>query len=225
MSKGLNLTILLILAYVFYCIHDSAVNAPGSVELSRDASRMATLYDYSSLVEPEQKKIEPDGIRIVMEKDYYKVTLSPAAEYRISAMVMGKKKYTWGWDSDVAPYDLVLAWNKLMLPENQKGIVYSQGSRWYYFHYDESFPLTESYIYKHSANHHIIPANTNILEAIKKIRNKERIYLEGYLVNIKGQSEQKGVWWNTSLSRNDRGNGSCEVLYVNRAIIGKDVYE
>lgn len=195
MSKFFNLIILLILAYIFYCVQDFANNSAITAELTPESARIAELYDYSQLTKPEQKSYESNDQNIVMENDNYKVALFPKAKYRIYAMVMSKKKYTWGWDGDVYPYDLVLAWDKLILPENRKGIVYAQGSRWYYFYYDDTFPLSKKEVYKYSSNNHIIPANERILEATEKIRNKEKIYLEGFLVNIKGKSEGKDVFF------------------------------
>jgi hypothetical protein len=42
--------------------------------------------------------------------------------------------------------------------------------------------------------------------------------LEGYLVNITGAN---GWHWNSSMSRDDTGGGSCEVLYLTRVKKGK----
>jgi len=151
--------------------------------------------------------------------------LYPQASYRIYAMVMGKTKYSWGWESKIAPYDLALAWNKLMLPENQKGIIYSQGNRWYYYSYNEKFPLESSYISKHSSNHHIIPANSTLRKALDEVKTKDIIYMEGYLVYIKGKVKNGTVWWNSSLTRNDTGEGACEVFYIKKAVLGDKVYK
>jgi len=138
---------------------------------------------------------------------------------------MSKARYFFGWDGNIAPYDLALAWNKLMLPENQKDISYTQSNRWYYYHFDKGFPLEQSYIDVHSANNHIIPADKKVFEAIDKVRIKERIYLEGYLVYIFGTAENKSISWKSSLTRYDTGAGACEVFYVKKAVLNGQVYE
>jgi nitrogenase subunit NifH len=56
-------------------------------------------------------------------------------------------------------------------------------------------------VISHSGNHLTIPANENIHEAIKTIGEKDKVVLEGVLVNIKGTYKGESVIWNTSLSR------------------------
>jgi hypothetical protein len=80
-------------------------------------------------------------------------------------------------------------------------------------------------VISHSANNHIIPANENIHEAVKTIWKKDIVVLEGVLVNIKGTYKGQPVTWNTSLSRKDTGNGSCELFYVSKVRIDTKVYE
>jgi hypothetical protein len=77
----------------------------------------------------------------------------------------------------------------------------------------------------HSSNNHIIPDNENIHRAIKSINKKDEVILEGWLVNLKGVYRGKNVFWNTSLSRNDTGNGSCELFYLLKVRINNKVYE
>jgi hypothetical protein len=49
--------------------------------------------------------------------------------------------------------------------------------------------------------------------------------MEGYLVNINGMVGNGTVRWNSSLTRNDTGDGACEVFYVKRAVLDGKVYE
>lgn len=110
-----------------------------------------------------------------------------------------------------------------MLPEYQKGIKYSQSNRWYHYTYNKDFPLPRSYIYKHSANVHIIPANENITKGLKQIKKNDKVYLEGFLVYVKGKLKNRPGQWKSSLKRNDTGPGSCEVLYLKKIILGDQV--
>lgn len=155
----------------------------------------------------------------------YNLEIKPQATYRIYARVMSKKRYDYDEMSFLVPYDLVLAWGKLMLKENQQGIKYSQDNRWYYYRYEASFALDPSYIVTHSANNHIIPANDNILQGVKELKKLDRVYLEGYLVNVDMVSPKKTFSIGTSLSREDSEGGACEVFYVTKLISHKGVYK
>ena len=225
MNKSSKLFIYFLIALVFYFIHESAQKHSIPTEPGVEEQYIADLYEYSDLKDPEQIELPYDEESIILKGKKYDLALYPQAEYRIYAMVVSKYKYSWGWQSWISPFDLALVWNKLMLPEGQKGIMFSQGSRWYYFQYDAQYPFNKEYIETHSANNHIIPANKAILNAIKKVHNKERIYMEGYLVDIAGLADNRDVSWNTSLSRNDTGEGSCEIFYVKRAILNGEIFE
>jgi hypothetical protein len=152
-------------------------------------------------------------------------TITPMAEYKLAGVVVSKKSYSDDWDAKISPIDLAIAWGKLAEPESDRHITFSQGNRWYHYKWKEGSPVDTSYVIAHSANNHIIPANENIHRALKVIRKKDRVVLEGYLVNLKGTYKGRPVTWNTSLSRTDTGNGSCELFYVSKVRIDTRVYE
>jgi hypothetical protein len=149
----------------------------------------------------------------------------PLAEYKISGVVVGTETYSSDWDGQISPVDLAIVWGKLTEPENGKSITYSQGNRWYHYKRKEGSPVDNSYIISHSSNNHIIPADENICRAVKTIRRKDRVVLKGFLVNLRGTAKGRTVSWNTSLSRTDTGNGSCELFYVSYVRIETRVYE
>jgi hypothetical protein len=167
----------------------------------------------------------PFGEPIIKEIENGLLTLTPVAEYRISAVVVSKKAYDGGWESQISPVDLAMVWGKLAEPEYDKYIEYWQNNRWYFFRYKEGSPFDHSYVVTHSGNHHTIPANYNVRKALESIQKDDKVALEGYLVNVKGTYRGKAVFWNTSLSRNDTGTGSCEVFYVSKVRIDTRVYE
>lgn len=173
--------------------------------------------------EPAQSPF--DGEPVLMEWGKGKLTLTPVARYSISAKVVGTETYYLGWTSDIAPVDLALAWGDLTKPSAGKHISYGQSGRWYYYKYDSEFPYDAAFIISHSSNNHVIPASLNLLKAVKKISTDDSVELDGYLVNVKGKIEGQNVFWNSSLSRTDSGEGSCEVYYVTKIRIGNDVYE
>ena len=152
-------------------------------------------------------------------------TITPVAEYRISGMVVSKETYSSNWDGKISPVDLTIVWGRLAEPEYDRYVTYSQGNRWYFYQYQPGSPFDNSFVISHSANNHIIPANENIHEAVKTIGKKDKVMLEGVLVNIKGTYKGQPVTWNSSLSRTDTGNGSCELFYVSKVRIDTKIYE
>jgi hypothetical protein len=175
--------------------------------------------------EPVQIKFtskEPTVLKIAGDSEF---TIYPVAEYKIAAVVVSKKRYHDGWRADVAPVDLAIVWGKLAEPEYDKYISYSQHDRWYFYEFEAGNPFNSSFVVSHSANNHIIPSDGNILKAIKTIEKKEKVLLEGSLVNVKGYNKGEKFWWNSSLKRTDTGDGSCEVFYVKRVRMGTKVYE
>jgi hypothetical protein len=76
----------------------------------------------------------------------------------------------------------------------------------------ESFPLPRREIETSSANMHLIPANDAVSSVIREIRNGDIIELSGSLVNV--ISEDDGWRWKSSQTRNDTGNGACELIWV-----------
>lgn len=184
----------------------------------------SSLIPIEQLADPIQADYSGDDF-ISIKDNEMDLKLYPKARYQIYAMVMSKHWYSLGWGGKISPYDLALAWNELMLPENRKGITYSQSGRWYYYRYDAGYPLPKFYIQSHSSNHHIIPANVNVKKAIDKVNTGDKIYLEGFLVYIEGKSEGTDVRWKSSLTREDSGDGACEVLYLTKAVLNDKIYE
>jgi hypothetical protein len=63
----------------------------------------------------------------------------------------------------------------------------------------------------HSANTHLIPATKAIAKQLAQIDQDDLIYLKGHLVEVKAAD---GWMWRSSLSRDDTGNGACELMLV-----------
>lgn len=179
------------------------------IDLSRDPLQTPCFS-----AEPITKETE-DGL----------LTLTPVAGYKVSGVVVSRKAYGDGWESQISPIDLAIVWGKLAESEYDRYIEYSQENRWYFFRYKEGSPFDHDFVVTHSGNHHMIPDTGNVHRALQLIRKKDKVVLEGYLVNVKGTYKGRAVFWNTSLSRSDTGNGSCEIFYVSKVRIDTKVYE
>lgn len=62
---------------------------------------------------------------------------------------------------------------------------------------------------------HIIPASADVQKFVCTVQPGQKISLKGWLVAVSGPDN----WgWSSSLTRNDTGEGACEVFYVDRAV-------
>ncbi len=180
--------------------------------------------EINALVPPVQ--IDSTNIQpVFLRKRGMDFVAYPQAYYKVAAVIKGRENYYFDSGAKLAPVDLALAWGMLSMPEYDKWMVCHQNSRRYYFYAKANSALNKELVYPNSANTHIIPASVNILRAINTLDRGDKIELEGYLVNILHvEKNGRRYEWNSSLSRDDVGDGACELMYVKRIKIGKKVY-
>jgi hypothetical protein len=124
--------------------------------------------------------------------------------------VLGRKNYNTGTEAQFSPMDLALGWDKMADPQVYQHVKISQNNRWYYWQVDQ-FPIPRHEIETQSANTHIIPATVAVAKQLDRVKEGDLIRLKGELVEIKGED---GWSWRSSLSRDDTGQGACEVMRV-----------
>lgn len=172
---------------------------------------------------PEQSPLFDHSIISVNLKGL-DAALESIAQYKISAVILSKKRYASDWTSIISPLDLALGWGDVAKPENLEHIEVRQTMRWYRYKFDNECAITQNYISTHSSNHHIIPANDNIRKAVLFAKKDDLIVLEGYLVNVSGKYKDGNVVWRSSKTRTDTGNGSCEIMYVTSVKLNTNIY-
>jgi hypothetical protein len=139
-------------------------------------------------------------------------TLTPLARYTITAVVLGRERYRNDREADLAPVDLALGWGPMSVAGVINDLSISQSGRWYEFQWSGEPPLDPGLIITHSANTHCLPAD-DVRQALLDVKRHELVTLEGYLVEVTGPD---GYHWRSSLTRDDTGGHSCEVLWVTR---------
>ena len=87
----------------------------------------------------------------------------------------------------------------------------SMGNRFFFYEWDNRPPLPDSEIIRSVANNHVIAANDQVRELIDNLRRGHLVHFRGYLVDATKAGEGS---WLTSRRRDDRGNGACELFYV-----------
>ena len=148
------------------------------------------------------------------DKNGYRIT--PLASFEMRGLVLSKHRYSFDREAQLAPIDLALGWGPMSDQAILDHIEISQSNRWYYFNYGPDCPLNSREIAFHSGNMHMIPATEHIEEMLKSVGTGDLVYFSGSLVQIDGTD---GWSWRSSLSRQDDGDGSCEVVWVDQLTI------
>mgnify|MGYP001826713942 FL=1 len=190
MKKIIFLIVILGAGWQFYTRSDQVSLGPGV--MAREA--------------PYQKGISSRVSHSV--EDYI---IAELAEFRIKAKVLSKKNYYIGREADLSPTDLALGWGNMSDESVLDKIEISQSGRWYKWRV-ESFPLPRREIETHSANMHLIPATDAVESDIQKVRKGDVIEISGSLVKVTSSNDD---WrWESSQTREDTGQGACELIWV-----------
>ena len=174
----------------------------------RDWSRREIVHPPGVLVPEAPRQQSPGPAKAFQLEDY---RLTPRALFELRARVLSREDYRWDAGADLAPVDLALGWGAMSDQAVLDRIEISQGARWYFTRYDDPPPLAARDIIRQSGNMHLVPANPTILARLKQVRRGDVVWLRGYLVDAEHES---GFRWTTSLSREDSGQGACEIFYV-----------
>ena len=143
-----------------------------------------------------------------LSKPGYRIT--PLERFSLEARVLSAEPYWFDRGAELAPVDLALGWGPMSDTAVLDRISISQSGRFYFWHVDR-FPIPRHDIEVNSANMHMIPADANIAHTLKSIRVGQVVRLSGYLVDV---AAPDGFHWRSSLTRNDTGNGACELVWV-----------
>lgn len=150
----------------------------------------------------------------------YHLTITYQYSYDIRALVASTHDYHGSGVGDgLSPKDALLIWGKVAEYNDRIDFHWRQGNRWYFWNtdtYEELAPVGgEAGVGLASSNNHLIPADAAVKKKIKKLKKGDYVEIRGYLVSIRGNNaENASFYWNSSTTRADTGDGSCEVIYV-----------
>ena len=160
------------------------------------------------LVATKPVQAELSGKSVPFQKEDY--TLTPLARFEIEARVLARENYRFDRGADLSPVDLALGWGPMSDSAVLDTIDISQRGRFYYWSTDR-FRIPRRVIETHSANMHLIPADGVIENQLDRVRPGHLVRLQGYLVEARAND---GFRWRSSLTRDDTGNGACELIWV-----------
>ena len=154
----------------------------------------------------------------------YEVSIYPQYTYEIEALVVHTKNYPgFGLGNKLSPRDIALAWGKVAEYNEDINFHWKQSGRWVSWSVKSYTEVDKiggvDYVSSHLSNNHLIPSNNSVRRKIKKIRKGDHIKIKGYLVNVDAENKNgKTFFWNSSTTRDDTGDGACEVIYVTDVI-------
>ena len=137
------------------------------------------------------------------------------ARYVVTARIVGTHRYHKGREADLSPVDLALGWGRMADEKLLHKMSFSQDRRRLFLQSSRA-AMTEEEIAASTANMHIIPADDVVEEKVASLRTDQVVTLQGVLVDV---AHPDGWHWNTSLTRNDMGDGACEIMYVDAVTV------
>jgi hypothetical protein len=150
-----------------------------------------------------------DGDAPVFDKHGFRV--AALARFDLEARVLRSKSYCCSGPDKLAPIDIAFGWGRMSDETVLSHIDISQSGRFYFWRYQTAPPIPRREIETSSANMHLIPASAQVEKRLKKLRPGSVVSLKGYLVEVSGAD---GFRWRSSLTRDDTGNGACELIWV-----------
>jgi hypothetical protein len=135
------------------------------------------------------------------------------ARYDITARVLRKEIYRVDGGAALAPVDVAVGWGPLSDSRIVDLLDFSQMGRFFYWKPKDpaTFPLAPRTLIAHGAQMHLIPATKDLDRRIHRLRPGQIATIGGYLVDVRGPG---GFMWNTSRTREDTGDGACEIVWV-----------
>ncbi len=191
--RKLWLIIIVIAVALFFWWRRSPIDHPPGVLVTRDPEQVA--------LDASQAAIEKSGW-----------TLQPLALFTLDARVLARRFYFGDVSAELAPCDLALGWGPMSDTAVLEKLEITQYSRFYRWRYWGKAPIPEKDIVTHSANMHIIPADDSVLDRLKSLRTGSLVHLSGSLVLASNPMARTP--WRSSLTREDQGDGACELFYV-----------
>lgn len=137
--------------------------------------------------------------------------LTPLAAFELDARALATERYRLDAGAALAPLDVAFGWGRMSDQSVIDRLDIRQGARFYTWSYQDPPPLAPAGIARSSANLHLIPADAGVERQLLAIRPGQRVRLGGLLIEAAGAD---GFRWRSSLSREDSGDGACELVWV-----------
>jgi len=159
--------------------------------------------------EPQQKKVKSKTIKFKGFK------LTALYSYKIKARIVHAKRYSWDNLSSIITHDFGVTWGNISKTNIFNQFSWNQKDRFLIYSIREDYLKKlggEEYVSEHIANIHLIPKDWIIEAALNKVKAYDIVEIEGYLVDLRYSN--RIIY--TSIKRDDKGPGACEVIFVKK---------
>jgi hypothetical protein len=161
--------------------------------------------------EPDQRNFE--------NATPYKIgdhTLTPRAKFFANARILHTERYRTGAVAAFSPIDVAIGWGPMSDSALLDQITLSQSGRFLFWKSATTPSTSWDVINRSAANLHVIPNDKSVMRKLASLRVGDLVDIEGDLVDV---TRADGGGWNTSMTRDDRGAGACEIIYVRDVIV------
>jgi hypothetical protein len=167
------------------------------------------------LEEPAQRQAdEPRFTASLNGVDY---TIVPRYHYELTGLVVSYEHHDGNyslhrlWNDHINVADVCVVWGHNAAEIDLNRFDFWNGEFTCNFHTRDSADW-ERFRLDEIANNHLLAADPYLRKQIKKLRIGDQIHIRGWLADY---SNDQGFSRGTSITREDRGNGACETIYVN----------
>jgi len=164
----------------------------------------------------EERPPLPEPVQVDVEPVRMSPGMTKLADFSAHVLVLSRREYP----SDpvdvlsgTSPLDLAVAWGPAASAEAVEAVELTQSDRRYHWRArqsDMAVPGVGDFT-RHSGNWHMVPADAEVSAALASVKPGDVVSMEGELVLL---TFPDGTYYASSLSRNDTGDGACEIFRV-----------
>ncbi len=167
--------------------------------------------------EPRQTETDKEPFNIAVKQHSYQI--QPVFEYELWGLIVeDHDSSSWidtshaQWGDFLNTKDICVIWGQNLTNRYLHDLKFSHGD-WTCYVKTSSNEAWSSFKWDQLSNNHLLPENSEIEARIKTAHIGDEIHLKGQLVNY---SINHGPKRQSSITRDDRENGACEIIYVNQ---------
>jgi hypothetical protein len=199
----------------FFVAPDLPFPAPASADSSYASANCSEL-GYGGFYQEPLPASAPRSIP--RQANEWACTINPLYKYTMIGKVVGKDEYLPVGPDLLSPMDLTIANGDVINPEYASRFSFVKTHRQYTFVYrppPDPQPISFQYIVEHTSNNHLLFADESVHAMARSLKIGDFVRVSGYLVTISGSTpDERRSFQGTSTTRSDRGEDSCEVVYV-----------
>lgn len=170
-----------------------------------------TLINKQLLNEPLQTETTDEAFDVLYRNRSYNI--KPLFEYELWGLVVSHNDpYGWGDiqhnENSFDTRDLCVIWGNNLRSDHFSEVEFKSGSFTCYYHYKSA----DLFHPENLSNNHLITDSDFIREKIARVKIGDQIHIKGKLVDY--QMNGRSFVRKTSTNRTDRGNGACEIIFV-----------